>query len=65
MSTPEYDIDAENVTKPGDETVSIGADQLHDLRQEAGKLRALEAAGVDNWSGYEHAMELWREERDG
>lgn len=61
----ETEIDAENVTKPGDETVSIGADQLHDLRQEAGKLRALEAAGVDNWSGYDYAMELWREERDG
>lgn len=60
---PEHEIDATNVPAPGDNTVTIGQDELFTLRQEAGKLRALEAAGVDNWSGYEHAMEIWREER--
>ena len=63
MST-EHEIDATNVPAPGDNTVTIGADELHDLRQEAGKLRALEAAGVDNWSGYDYAMQLWREDRE-
>lgn len=62
---PEHEIDETNVPAPGDDTVTIGADELHDLRQEAGKLRALEAAGVDNWSGYDYAMQLWREEREG
>lgn len=60
-----YDIDETNVPDVGDASVTIGAEELHDLRQEAAKLRALEAAGVDNWSGYGHAMELYREEQDG
>lgn len=55
-------IDETNVPKPGDDVVTIGAEELHDLRQEAKMLRALEAAGVDNWSGYDHAMEIMRED---
>lgn len=31
---------------------------LEDLREDAAKLRALEQAGVDNWSGYDYAMEI-------
>jgi hypothetical protein len=31
---------------------------------ELGKLYALEAAGVDNWGGYDYAMEIMREGRD-
>lgn len=58
----EHDIDETNVPAPGDDSVSIGADELHDLRQEAKKLRALEEAGVDNWSGYDYAMEILRED---
>lgn len=42
-------------------TVEIMATELYDLRRDASKLRALEAAGVDNWSGYETAMEIMRE----
>lgn len=45
----------------GQEMVQVDAEELHDLRQEAGKLRALEAAGVDNWSGYQTAMEIYRD----
>lgn len=60
----EHEIDPTNVPAPGDNTVVIGEDELFTLRQEAGKLRALEAAGVDNWSGYDYAMDLWREERE-
>jgi hypothetical protein len=41
--------------------LEITATELHDLKRDAAKLRALEAAGVDNWSGYEHAMEIFHE----
>lgn len=51
-----------NVPAPGDDVVTIGAEELHDLRQEARKLRALEEAGVDNWEGYSHAMRILRGE---
>jgi len=41
------------------DTVDLPADVEEDLR----KLRALESAGVDNWSGYDFAMEeLWEED---
>jgi uncharacterized coiled-coil DUF342 family protein len=35
------------------------------LRERVGKLDALEAVGVDNWSGYESAMETLAEWRHG
>lgn len=38
------------------EMTEISADELHDLREAARQLRALEAAGVDNWSGYDDTM---------
>jgi hypothetical protein len=41
--------------------VTISVTELASLREDANKLRALEAAGVDNWEGYDHAMELMRE----
>jgi hypothetical protein len=39
--------------------VEITSTELYDLRRDAAKLRALEAAGVDGWSGYETAMEIF------
>ncbi len=38
--------------------VEIEESELTDLKEAARKLDALEAAGVDNWSGYEDAMEM-------
>lgn len=35
--------------------------QVACLEDDARKLRALECAGVDNWSGYDYAMELLAE----
>lgn len=35
---------------------------LEDLHDDAAKLSALESAGVDNWSGYDYAMELMSNE---
>lgn len=37
-------------------------DDLESLREDRAKLNALEAAGVDNWEGYDHAMEILRGE---
>lgn len=39
-------------------TETENADDLESLREDAAKLSALEAAGVDNWSGYDYAMEI-------
>jgi hypothetical protein len=39
-------------------------DSQEEDRQDLRKLRALEHAGVDNWSGYERAMEIL-DEGDG
>ncbi|WP_330349240.1 hypothetical protein [Streptomyces sp. NBC_00582] len=36
--------------------------QLKELEESSRRLAALEAAGVDNWSGYDHAMEILRGE---
>ena len=35
-----------------------------DLVQDGKKLTALENAGVDNWEGYSHAMDLFHDEED-
>lgn len=39
-------------------TVTISKDEYEKLLKGAGKLRCLEAAGVDNWEGYGYAMEM-------
>lgn len=47
-----------------DDEVTIPRSQLERLLEAEMKLEALEAAGVDNWSGFEHAMEILQEMRD-
>ena len=39
-------------------TVVVRKDDFERLIAKADKLDALEAAGVDNWSGYDYAMDL-------
>jgi len=39
----------------------IRSDALNDLQRADAKLNALEGSGVDNWQGYEYAMELFAE----
>ena len=39
------------------ENVTIAKEEYEKLLTAAKKLRALEAAGVDNWEGYDIAME--------
>jgi uncharacterized protein with PhoU and TrkA domain len=39
-------------------------DKVQELEKDSRKLTALEAAGVDNWEGYSHAMRILRGEED-
>lgn len=41
--------------------VTVTATEYHELRCREAFLSALEAAGVDNWSGYEVAQEIYDE----
>jgi hypothetical protein len=38
--------------------------EYQELLHQARKLEALEAAGVDNWRGYDHAMEILHGDED-
>lgn len=44
--------------------VLITMERLSELEAADAKLAALEAAGVDNWEGYSHAMRILREEEE-
>lgn len=41
------------------ETVIIPAYEHEDLLEDQRLLSALQAAGVDNWGGYDYAMEIF------
>jgi hypothetical protein len=48
-----------------DETmVSVSVTELISLREDSARLSALERAGVDNWGGYDYAMEILRGDDD-
>lgn len=47
-----------------DGEVTIPRAQLERLLEAEMKLEALEAAGVDNWSGFDYAMEILQEMKD-
>ena len=40
------------------ETVTISKKEYDELVEDQKMLRALEGAGVDNWEGYNYAMQL-------
>lgn len=44
--------------------ILIDQDLYDSLLEDSKMLNALEGAGVDNWSGYDYAMELFKEEED-
>lgn len=50
--------DIETFKNSNKETVCITKREYEDLQQNRDKLCALECAGVDNWSGYDYAMEI-------
>lgn len=45
-----------------EETVTINKDEYERLLRQEEWLYCLEAAGVDNWSGYDHAVEMYQED---
>ena len=48
--------------KPEVEMVTIPKSEYDSLLEDSAWLGYLEAAGVDNWGGYDYARELQREE---
>jgi hypothetical protein len=46
------------------ETVTIPKAKYNDLVRSSNRLAALEAAGVDNWGGYDHAMQVLHGDED-
>ena len=44
--------------------ISIPRNRWHELLRAEATLNALEAAGVDNWDGYGHAMDILNETED-
>ena len=47
-----------------DDTVTISKEEYESLLEDSEKLSALEAAGVNNWEGYDSAMELMEDMED-
>jgi len=50
-----------------DKKIEITMDEYNELVKDRNRLRALEGAGVDNWEGYDVAMEYYysQYENDG
>lgn len=53
------------VTEKLEEQLVKLLDKVTELEQRSGKLAKLEAAGVDNWEGYGHALRDDDEDEDG
>ena len=43
---------------------TVKTTELKSLREDSARLAALNAAGVDDWSGYDYAMQLLRENQE-
>lgn len=46
-----------------EETVTISKKEYESLLEDSKWLQALNAAGVDNWGGWDYARELFNEEQ--
>lgn len=42
--------------------IRMHSDVFVDMQEDVRMLRALEAAGVDNWEGYDHARQIYCDE---
>jgi hypothetical protein len=45
-----------------DDVVTISRREYEQLLKDSDWLSCLEAAGVDNWEGFDNAREMWAEE---
>ncbi len=43
------------------DTITITRVEYEALKRDSSMLSALEAAGVDNWDGYDNAIQIWKE----
>ena len=54
----------ENIMNNSNDTVTIDKQQYLKLQSDSNMLQALYAAGVDNWEGYEDALDIMDENDD-
>lgn len=47
-----------------EEMITVSQEEYDDLVSDVAFLRALEAAGVDNWEGYDYACEIFQENKE-
>jgi hypothetical protein len=47
-----------------EETITITRKEYESLKEDAKFLLALQSAGVDNWQGYDYALEILKEMED-
>lgn len=47
-----------------DDTVNIPRNEYEELLERSAWLEALEAAGVDNWEGYDNASDIYNERNE-
>lgn len=45
-----------------EEYVTISKEQFDQLQEDSNFLECLQNAGVDNWEGYDYAVELYQEQ---
>lgn len=50
--------------KPAEERITIDRIRYEDLLNTEAKMEALEIMGVDNWQGYDDAMDEYRKNQD-
>lgn len=53
------------MSDPKTETVTISKKEYLSLLEDRNMLTALENAGVDNWNGYDYAMETFEQLQNG
>lgn len=46
------------------DTIVVPMDRYLDLLEAEKFIDALREAGVDNWDGYSHALEIWKENKE-
>ncbi|MBU6231652.1 hypothetical protein KGP36_03205 [Patescibacteria group bacterium] len=61
MTNTDVTVDSSASEIGGDFFVSVPLDEFLEMREQIEWLEALEAAGVDNWEGIDHASDIFRE----
>jgi hypothetical protein len=59
-----YKVVSQLKNKSMEETVTISKKEYESLLEDQWFLQCLQSAGVDNWNGYDYAVELSQEEAE-